>query len=49
MEALRLFPATPVSSEYSLSQDAKIGKYNLKAGDRIILNLDGIARNSNEW
>ena len=34
-EALRIEPPVPNSSLQSLSQDCKIGKYNLKAGDRI--------------
>ena len=48
-EAQRLFPASPVSSEYSLSQDAKVGEYHLKAGEKIFLNFNSLHTNSKEW
>ena len=49
MESLRLQPPTYTTSEYTLSQDAKIGKYNLKAADGIIINLQGLHRNADQW
>ena len=39
MESLRLQPPTVVTSEFSLSKDAKIGKFNIKAGDKITVFL----------
>ena len=49
METLRLHPPVPVSSEFTLSKDAKIGKYNIKAADKITVFLSGLHRNANEW
>ena len=39
----------PTSSHYCLSQDAKVGKYDVKAGDNFIINMNGLHKNRAEW
>ena len=49
METLRLQPPLVSTTEFTLSEDAKIGKYNVKAADRIVVYIYGLHRNANEW
>ena len=38
-----------MSTLASLSEDAKIGKYSIKAGEIVQINIDGLHSNSSEW
>ena len=49
MEVLRYRPPAATSSLIELTQDAKVGKYNVKAGDNIVINIEGLHFNANEW
>jgi len=49
MEALRIMPPIPFTTPATLSQDAKIGKFNVKAGDDIMINITGLHMHSREW
>ena len=48
-ESLRFYPPVPTSTSATLSKDAKIGKYRIKAGDIVNLNIPGLHRNPKEW
>ena len=49
MEVLRYRPPAATSSIIELSQDSKIGKYFIKAGDNIVINIEGLHFNTKEW
>ena len=48
-EALRVFPPVPCSSFYMVTQDTKLGNYNFRKGDSLVLNFSGLQMNSSEW
>ena len=48
-EALRVFPPVPCSSFYMVTQDTKLGNYNFRKGDSLILNFSGLHMNPDEW
>ena len=49
MEALRFEPPVANASPAHLLEDAKVGGYNLKKGDNIIVNIHALHHNSAEW
>ena len=48
-EALRFMPVAAISTQASLSEDAKIGKYDIKAGVDILVNITGLHTNPAQW
>ena len=46
---LRYRPPAATSSIIELTKDSKVGKYNIKAGDNIVINIEGLHFNSSEW
>ena len=48
-EALRLMPPVPHSTVSVLDKDAKIGKYYIKAGDIVQVNITGLHKNREHW
>ena len=48
-EALRFMPPAATSSQLWLSEDAKVGDYLIRAGDKITLNMRGLHRNASQW
>ena len=48
-EALRFEPPAPQATPIIISQDLKVGKWNLKKGDTIMNNITGIHHNSKQW
>ena len=48
-EGLRLRPPIVLTTSQSFSQDTQVGKYLLKAGDRIVIDTYGLHTNSDEW
>ena len=48
-EALRFEPPVPHGSESTLSQDCKIGKYHVKAGDKVHVNITGLHHSPAQW
>ena len=49
MEALRFRPPVACSTQIFLSEDTKIGRYNIKANDILGVNITGLHFNKNEW
>ena len=48
-ETLRFCPSVPMSSPHYPTKDIKIGKYQFKKGDLIIVNAEAIGHNPSEW
>ena len=48
-EALRYDPPASVNTPVYLKQDAKVGKYNFKTNDRIMINIYGLHFNPSQW
>ena len=48
-EALRMEPPVGNGSASTLSQDCKIGKYHVKAGDQVQINIHGMHHSSAHW
>ena len=48
-EALRFEPPVPHGTESTLSQDCKIGKYHVKAGDNVQVNITGLHHSPAQW
>ena len=48
-EALRFMPPVPHSTVSVLDRDATIGKYHVKAGDVLQLNITGLHKNRDYW
>ena len=48
-EVLRYRPPAATSSIIELTKDTKVGKYDVKAGDNIVINIEGLHFNANEW
>ena len=42
-------PVVPISSQFTLSEDAQIGKYQIKAGVDIMANFNGLHKNPAQW
>ena len=42
-------PVVPISSQFTLSEDAQIGKYLIKAGVDIMANFNGLHKNPAQW
>ena len=49
METLRFQTSNPTSTAATLERDSKIGKFQLKAGDVIYVNLQGLHRHRAQW
>lgn len=41
-EVLRVMNPVPNSSEFMLDQDSKVGKFHIKAGDVVHVNINGL-------
>ena len=41
-EALRVNPPVPSSSMYTVTKDTKLGRYNFRAGDSLVVNFTGL-------
>ena len=48
-EALRYRPSTPNGHFYKLTKDCKLGKYEFKKDDRLLIMLEALGHNSDEW
>lgn len=48
-EALRVSPPVPSSSMYMVTQDARLGKYDFRAGDSLVVNFSGLHMSASEW
>lgn len=49
MEVLRVQNPVPNSSEFMLERDAKVGKYQFKAGDTMHINITGLHKHPEQW
>ena len=49
MEVLRYRPPAANASIIELTKDSKVGKYHVKAGDNIVINIEGLHFNADEW
>ena len=49
MECLRFSAPVPTATPFHFTKDVKLGKYKIKANDTIIVNIDAIHFNKNEW
>ena len=48
-ESLRFMPSVATSSIQLLSEDAKLGNFQIKAGDAMMINYFYLHRNSKQW
>lgn len=48
-EALRVMAPAPSSSQIVLSQDSRVGNYDIKAGQSMMVLIHGLAFNPAEW
>ena len=48
-EALRFSAPVPQSTEFTLSQDTTIGRYKIKAGEDISINMIGLHFHKDQW
>ena len=49
METLRFMPPVPHSTVSTLETDTMIGKYRIKAGDIVQVNITGLHRHPDHW
>ena len=48
-ESLRLRPPVLITTAYEFAKDTKVGKYLIKAGDRVMINMAGLHLNPAQW
>lgn len=49
LESLRVMSPVPHATVNTLSRDAQIGKYQVRAGDVLQINISGLHKNPAEW
>ena len=48
-EVLRVMPPVSNSTEFTLERDSTVGKYHIKAGDIVHVNITGLHRHPDQW